>query len=142
MQPRQLSEPVRSRAETGAGAGRRTRRGGWHVAREADGLTLARHWPPRFDVSGRAVLAGAAEELSLTRLAHQVRQDLWRALQSLRGFSPVVRLTRCERGIEIVAGGRAAAPIPAGATARIEEVLSDPRRNDRWIKWAKQGKRS
>ena len=77
----------------------------WHMARDADTLTLARHLPARFDVVARADLSGDAG-LSLGRLAHQVRQDVWRGLQRVRGFSPVVRVTRGDKVTAVPVGGK------------------------------------
>lgn len=118
-------------------------RGHWHLQRSANGLTLARHWPPRFDVRGVATLAvpsDAADGLCLLRLAHQIRQDLWRGLQSLRGFSPVVSLTRQGNVLEVAAGGRAAPPVPPQTSDTIAALLTDPRHARRWLRWAGQGR--
>ena len=113
----------------------------WYMERSADGLTLARHWPPRFDVKGTGTLPVAPRRLSLRRLAHQIRQDLWRQLQGLRGFSPVVRLTQSDSVIAVCAGGRAARPIPSQTNAQIAALLADGPSRERWIRWAKQGMR-
>ncbi|MBY6156301.1 hypothetical protein [Pseudooceanicola nitratireducens] len=105
----------------------------WHMARDADTLTLARHLPARFDVVARADLSGDAG-LSLGRLAHQVRQDVWRGLQRVRGFSPVVRVTRAAHGVTIEAGGRLAAPRAAGgAEAALSDILTNPANRARWM---------
>ena len=58
---------------------------GWHTLREDHAVTVARHLPVRFDlrVSARIAVAGP---VSLASVAHQIRQDVWRALQRLRGF--------------------------------------------------------
>ena len=62
----------------------------WHILREGDSLTMTRALPVRFDVAAGTTLPGGGR----LRLAMQVRQDLWRALQALRGFAPVVQVTR------------------------------------------------
>ncbi|WP_276716672.1 hypothetical protein [Pseudooceanicola nitratireducens] len=111
----------------------------WHMARDADTLTLARHLPARFDVVARADLSGDAG-LSLGRLAYQVRQDVWRGLQRVRGFSPVVRVTRAAHGVTIEAGGRLAAPRAAGgAEAALSDILTNPANRARWMTQAAKG---
>ncbi|MCK0148850.1 hypothetical protein MWU54_02345 [Marivita sp. S6314] len=111
-------------------------RNGWHILRDGDGLTLARHLPARFDVSAVSLFPMC----HAGRLAQQVRQDLWRALQRVRGFSPVVRVDRLADGLRVTAGGRVP---PSGRSAaivrRVEDVLSDPRARARWVNWAQAG---
>jgi len=110
-------------------------RGGWHILREAHALTVARRLPVRFDLSAQAAFPPARKG----RLAHQIRQDLWRELQALRGFSPVVRVEDVEGGLAVTAGGRAAAPFPkAQAEARIAALLTCPLHRARWLVHARQ----
>lgn len=119
----------------------------WHVLRCETGqtLTLARQVPVRFDVRAETLLpAGSA-----LRLAHQIRQDVWRALRMVRGFSPAVHLRAQAGGWHVTAGGRLSAlgsgseSGPAAglvhlARTRIEDVLEDPARRARWIRCAGQ----
>lgn len=105
---------------------------GWHLIETDAGVTLCRHLPPRFDFAATAELP----LVSPKRLAHQIRQDLWRALQRLRGFSPVVQLVRADAGWSVTAGGRAARPIPALATERARMVLTSPAHQARWTRHA------
>ena len=107
-------------------------RGRWHILREDGAVTLARTLPPRFDVVAETVLPDARR----LRLAHQVRQDMWRALRSVRGFSPVVRVERRGGVILVKAGGRTAMPVAAGLSARIADVLEDAANRRRWIRYA------
>lgn len=107
----------------------------WHILRDPDGLTLARALPPRFDVRAETVLP-MAEPL---RLAHQIRQDIWRALQRVRGFSPVVRVEPQAAGVKVTAGGRVAGAVPPDAGARIADVLEHPGHRDRWVRFARPG---
>jgi hypothetical protein len=119
----------------GGGAQRPRRlRGGWLEAREAQRYTLARHWPPRFDVSASCRFPPVRAD----RLARQVRQDLWRLLQGLRGFSPVVEIQMSEEGFVLRAGGRVAGCVPAQTEARILSLLLDPRHRARWAAWARE----
>ena len=106
----------------------------WHIEREGSCTTVARHLPARFDVSASAQFP----LVSPTRLANQIRQDMWRALQSVRGFSPVICVEQVEAGLSVTAGGRVLRPVPAGLSSKIEELLNDSTRRARWIKWAKR----
>ncbi len=95
-------------------------------------MTLCRQLPPRFDVAAAADLPLADP----VRLAHQVRQDMWRAMQNVRGFSPVVRIETLTDGVRITAGGRVmgcAAPVLA---ERVAEVLSSDANRRRWLRHA------
>ena len=106
----------------------------WHILRDPGALTLARHLPPRFDVAAEA----AMPPMRKGRLARQIRQDMWRALRHLRGFSPVVRVEEVSAGLHVTAGGRVAARVfpKAAAEARIAELLADPAHRARWARHA------
>lgn len=103
-------------------------RNGWHILRQDNVLTLTRRLPVRFDVAAETCLPDGARG----RLAHQVRQDLWRCLQSLKGFSPVVQLTRSKGQIHVRAGGQVDGPVPAGINAAIADLLECPDIRARW----------
>ena len=107
-------------------------RKGWHILREGDGLTLARRLPVRFDVVAETRLVDG----SLTRLAQQIRQDLWRLLQRLRGFSPVIELTRRDGVVHVRAGGRIDGAVPPGTRDRIVALLADSQTRARWQSYA------
>lgn len=108
-------------------------RNNWHILRDEDGLTLARQLPARFDVSVEAEVPMCDPG----RLARQVRQDMWRALQRVRGFSPVVRVDRMKDGMRVTAGGRLpASSQSASVVQRLEEVLHNPKTRARWVTWA------
>lgn len=93
-------------------------------------LTLARRVPARMDVQAQTVLPGM---LRRGRVAHQVRQDLWRALRRVRGFSPVVQVSRHPEALLIRAGGQIDGARPAGLCERIAAVLENPANRARWI---------
>lgn len=112
------------------------RRNHWHMARAGGGVVLARG-PARFDVSAETVLPAAPA----ARVAHQVRQDVWRALQRLRGFSPVVSVQPSEKGLTVVAGGAVAGAIPPETGAEIAAVLENPANRARWLAHARRGRR-
>ncbi len=107
----------------------------WHILRDGDRLTLARHLPARFDVAAETVLPVADPQ----RLAHQIRQDMWRALQKVRGFSPAVEVTAAKNEMQIRAGGRVAGAVAPVIANRIAEVLENPANRSRWIRHAKGG---
>lgn len=114
-------------------------RNGWHILRDETGLTLARHLPARFDVSVSADLPLC----DAGRLARQVRQDVWRALQRVRGFSPVVRVERLEHVMRVTAGGRLAEHRSAALVSdRLDDVLTDPILRSRWLSWARRGRQA
>ena len=105
----------------------------WHILREGDSLTMTRALPVRFDVAAGTTLPDGGR----LRLAMQVRQDLWRALQALRGFAPVVQVTRRDGICEVVAGGRVdGVHNKARVEERISEMLSDPACRARWSAFA------
>lgn len=105
----------------------------WHILREGDVLTLARRLPVRFDVSASTRLPMGSRR----KVAQQVRQDVWRALQNLRGFAPVVQVTRTDGGLDVTAGGQVAGRfLRAHAEAQIAAVLQDPENRARWMRWA------
>ncbi len=109
-------------------------RSAWHILRAGPVLTLARHLPARFDVVAetRLPLSGRL------RLASQIRQDLWRALQRQRGFSPVIEVTNEGADLRVQAGGRVMArSFDRGyLEARIAEVLDSPDNRARWSRTA------
>lgn len=107
---------------------------GFHTLRDGAVLTLARRVPVRFDVVSTARLPDARR----SRIAHQLRQDLWRSLQSLRGFSPVVRVTRDAEGLLVEAGGQVDGAIPRGTETRIADLLADPAHRARWLAHARR----
>ena len=106
----------------------------WHILKDGDTLTVARRLPVRFDLSAVTRLPDGSRHW----VARQVRQDVWRALKSLRGFSPVVRVRRDADGLEVMAGGRVSGAFSrAHAETRVADVLNDPENRARWMRWAR-----
>lgn len=102
----------------------------WITKRDGDTVTLARRFPVRFDVLAETTgpIVGRAW------LATLIRQDMWRALQGLRGFSPEVEITRDGDQLLIRAGGRIDGIAPIEATnGRIHILLNDPQKRTRWF---------
>lgn len=101
----------------------------WHEIDEEGALTLTRRLPVRFDLA----IEGGLPEASRRRVAHRLRQDMWRELQGLRGFAPAVQVWRVPGGLRVRAGGSVASRFGrAAAEARIVALLQDPARVARW----------
>ncbi|MBW6416676.1 hypothetical protein [Celeribacter sp. PS-C1] len=110
----------------------------WHMYEVDGALTVARRIPAHFDLAASTVIEGGAV-LRKSRVAHQVRQDMWRALQSLRGLAPVVRVVAQGEDLEITAGGMIAGRFPKQESeARIQAVLDDPQNRARWARFAQR----
>lgn len=104
-------------------------RRGWHE--ELDGRTfrLSRRRPVRWDVTAGTLLP----DLGRHRLAHAVRQDMWRLLRDVRGFQPVVEVSLTDAGCAVRAGGA----VPLGGpclSARVQAMLEDRSHRDAWIR--------
>ena len=84
------------------------KRGNWFEIYDGPCFTLARRLPARFDISREISMP----LMSAPRLARQIRQDIWRKLQSIRGFLPVVEITDRGAHLHIRAGGELACPAP------------------------------
>ncbi|MCH2163120.1 MAG: hypothetical protein MK098_00480 [Marinovum sp.] len=97
--------------------------------------TMARHWPPRFDLKAEATFPA----LRPVRLARQIRQDMWRLLRDVRGFSPVVQVVaEADETLRVTAGGRIDGVVPSQKNAAIAALLNDAAQRKRWIDWAGQ----
>ena len=119
------------------------RQGGWHLRREGAVLLLSRRWPARFDLAAATVLHLNGGPVGRARLAHQIRQDIWRGLQGLRGFWPVVRIERGCDVIHVRAGGGFEGRVTVAARSRaeavVEAILADPAHRARWLRHAAAG---
>lgn len=111
-------------------------RDAWHTARDGATLTLSRLRTARFDLAEVTFLPG--EDLIRSRIAHQIRQDMWRKLQGLRGFCPAVRVTTQPGGVAVLAGGAVNGPVTDRARATVAELLSDPALRTRWVENARK----
>ena len=108
----------------------------WHIVKDGQGgITVSRRLPARFDFAVEATVP-ACDHI---RLAHQVRQDMWRALQSLRGFLPVVEIV-CDGNLaRIRAGGSVQGNLPlVHVEGLVSQLLHDPERRARWVMHAKR----
>ena len=110
-------------------------RNAWHILKDDQSVTVARRVPARFDVASEAVLP-LGDKL---RVAQQVRQDLWRALQNQRGFSPVVEVREQGEHLSIRAGGQCDRKVARAALETcISEVLNDSGKRARWVRFAQR----
>ncbi|EAQ43520.1 MAG: hypothetical protein BM560_08535 [Roseobacter sp. MedPE-SWde] len=109
----------------------------WHITREDGGLVLSRQIPPRFDVAVSVVFPLAAP----LRLAQQIRQDMWRAVQNVRGFSPVVKVETRGDSLLVTAGGRVAGRVPGNLASEIRAILEDESKRSRWLRHALRDKK-
>ena len=109
------------------------KRGNWFEIYDGPCFTLARRLPARFDISREISMP----LMSAPRLARQIRQDIWRKLQSIRGFLPVVGITDCGTHLHIRAGGELTCPAPFERSGeRIFDVLSNRDNQRRWAAFA------
>jgi hypothetical protein len=92
-------------------------------------LTVARRAPARLDVAAEAVFP----DCNRLVLAQQIRQDLWRRLQRLRGFAPVVQVVRDGGALRVTAGGQMEGAVPQQTAAQLSEILHNPHLRQRWI---------
>ncbi len=105
----------------------------WYILHEGETLTVTRALPVRLDVSVQTLLPKG----SRLRLAQQVRQDLWRRLQGVRGFQPVVSVMHERDMCRVVAGGRIDGRFPKAQTENaISDMLGDPHLRARWSAFA------
>jgi len=109
------------------------KRGNWFEIYDGPCFTLARRLPARFDISREISMP----LMSAPRLARQIRQDIWRKLQSIRGFLPVVEITDRGAHLHIRAGGEFTCPAPFERSGeRIFDVLSNRDNQRRWAAFA------
>ncbi len=109
---------------------------GWHIESEGDRLTLSRRAGARLDFAVQTRLPDG----NRLRIAHQIRQDLWRRLQGLRGFSPVVVVERRGGALFVQAGGQVDTRVFAKAWAETaaRDVLTCALNRQRWSAFAVQ----
>lgn len=106
----------------------------WDIERSDGSLVLSRGGRNRFDIAATVDFPTCGR----ARLAHQVRQDVWRALRNVRGLSPIVSIESVESGLRVSAGGEIQGQTVAKVRLeeRILKVLQDPTKRARWFKHA------
>jgi hypothetical protein len=107
----------------------------WHILKEEGALTVARNLPVRFDFSAQVMLPRCGKR----RLAMQIRQDMWRLLQNLRGFSPVVRVEDAGENLCVTAGGKVdQRRFPSEQSEeKLRDMLGDRSNHARWVAYAR-----
>ncbi len=99
----------------------------------------------RWDIKGMALLHLPGQKMTpdrvRRRVAQQIRQDLWRMLQGLRGFSPMVEVTGDVGHLRVVAGGsvQPSRPLPGLWSQKITTMLETEALQKRWISHAVKG---
>jgi len=63
---------------------------------------------------------------------------VWRALQNMRGFQPIVEITK-DNGQLLVTAGGIAMHTHAKAFEQLEAVLENPQNRSRWVNYARAG---
>ncbi|MEM8978556.1 MAG: hypothetical protein AAGD04_03675 [Pseudomonadota bacterium] len=105
----------------------------WHILRSEDALTVSRVLPVRFDISAEAVFP----LVHPLRLATQIRQDMWRLLQNLRGFAPAVEVVSEGGSLRVRAGGAVMGAVPGTAQMALEGLLNAAPNRARWCAYAR-----
>ena len=95
---------------------------------------MARRLPVHFDLCVETTMP----LMSRRKLALQIRQDMWRVLQNLRGFLPAVSVTRAGDGVQVRAGGQFTCPVNLPyAETKLRDMLNDATYRQRWSNFAK-----
>lgn len=109
-------------------------RNNWHILTDDDSVTVTRRLPARFDVSVETEMPLGNK----LRIAQQVRQDMWRALQDLRGFAPLVQVSQVGEMLVVKAGGQFSGKFPRQHIQdKLTVLLDDPKKRARWARFAK-----
>lgn len=108
----------------------------WHITEQGNSLVLSRRLPARMDFAVQTELPAG----NRARIAHQVRQDMWRALQNLRGFAPVVSVEHAPDGLSVRAGGEISGKFNREQVQHVVAgVLENASNRARWVGYATQG---
>ena len=95
---------------------------------------MARRMPARFDLCVETTLP----LMSRSKVALQIRQDMWRVLKNLRGFLPAVSVRRDADGVYVRAGGECSCAVHLpSAEEKLRDMLDDAERRQRWSNFAK-----
>lgn len=104
------------------------------VMQKISGLFLICHCiPVRFDLSGEMHFLFLRSRL----LASQIQQDMWKAVQDLRGFLPVIEIKKGTDDLSVLAGGQLNYPLHLGLVeVRLRQPFHDPQMRTRWLKFS------
>lgn len=104
----------------------------WIIEQTDDTVLVTRRKPVRWDVSASATFP----KCHPLRLAHQIRQDMWRELKLIRGFCPAVEITLGDE-FTVRAGGRVQRHVHPKADEWVERLLNDDSKRRRWLAYAR-----
>lgn len=100
---------------------------------------MGKRFPVQFDLLAETILPICRSQ----KLALQIRQDMWRILQNLRGFLPAVEVTGHAMGMHVRAGGQLTCSVHIRyAQLKLQDMLDDPTYRQRWINYAALNKGS
>ncbi|MEM9046834.1 MAG: hypothetical protein AAGC81_19315 [Pseudomonadota bacterium] len=113
----------------------------WALTESDDAVVLApRGIAPHWDLAVERSLP-CPTRCSRRHVARQIRQDLWRAMQVMRGFVPIVSVSWADQSAEIRAGGRfLCGAAPPNAFETIASVLDNEDNRRRWLAHATRQK--
>ena len=104
----------------------------WIIEQSDDTVLVTRRKPVRWDVEARA----SFPKCHPLRLAHQIRQDMWRDLQKIKGFCPAVEIEIGDM-MQVKAGGRVARHVHPQANAWVHDLLTSDTNRRRWLAHAR-----
>ncbi|MEM9062572.1 MAG: hypothetical protein AAGD13_19100 [Pseudomonadota bacterium] len=113
----------------------------WRITSNENCVTLhAELYAPIFNVAVERTLPTPMPFKGLRRLAHQIRQDVWRVCRSTRGFVPVVQVSTDRQQTVIRAGGTllTRSGHRANLAEQIARVLDRAENRARWIAHARR----
>ena len=100
----------------------------WLIDQTDTHVLVTRRKPVRWDLLAEAVFPRCQP----LRLAHQIRQDMWRDLKKIKGFAPAVEITLGDT-FHVKAGGRVERYVHPMAKERIVDLLNHPENRRRWL---------
>jgi len=104
----------------------------WIIEQSDESVLVTRRKPVRWDIEARAEFPRCHG----LRLAHQIRQDMWRELKRIKGFCPAVEVTFGDT-FQVRAGGRVARYVHPNASRWVEDLLTSDIHRRRWLAYAK-----
>ena len=105
----------------------------WLHKQLGDTYLMGKRFPIRFDLLAETIFPVCRSQI----LAMQIRQDMWRLLQNLRGFLPAVEVRASEFSMHVRAGGQLTCSIHVvSAQLKLQDMLENPVYRQRWINFA------
>ena len=105
----------------------------WIHKQFGDTFVLGKRFPVQFDLLAETIFPLCRSQ----KLALQIRQDMWRLLQNVRGLLPAVEVTGRETGMYVRAGGQLTCSVQVcSAQVKLQNMLENPAYRQRWINYA------